>query len=153
MLKFLLVAITFCLSISLVAQTTVDSIQPSRNNLFAIPLVFTSPETNWSFGALGTYTFRFKGESNTSRPSQLSVATAYTLNKQILFYVPFRLYWKDEKYLTYGELGYYKYNYFFHGIGNDQNPQFEELYDVNFPRIRWNMLYQIDPKTYVGIRY
>ncbi|MFK7936182.1 MAG: BamA/TamA family outer membrane protein [Saprospiraceae bacterium] len=152
MLKFLLVTFTFCLNASLFAQAA-DTIPPPRNNLFAIPIVFTSPETSWSFGALGTYTFRFKGERSESRPSQVSVATAYTLNKQILFYVPFRLYWNDEKYLTYGEIGYYKYNYFFHGIGNDQDSQFEELYDVNYPRIRWNMLYQINPKTSIGLRY
>lgn len=153
LIRYVLLLLCLLNSFGLLGQADADTTTVSRNNFFGVPVVFTSPETSWSFGGLGTYTFRFKGEQARARPSQISVATAYTLNKQILFYIPFRLYWKNERYLTYGELGYYKYNYFFHGIGNRQDPQYEELYDVNYPRIRWNALYRLHPKTYVGLRY
>lgn len=135
------------------ATATTDSSEVKRFSAFGLPLIFSSPETRLGIGAVGIFTLRFKGSDLNSRPSQIQVGTAYTLNKQILFYIPFRLYFKNEKYLTYGELGYYKYNYFFHGIGNDQKPDFEELFDVNYPRIRLNALYQLNPKTYIGLRY
>lgn len=154
MYKYCFIIITLLFSFNtLNAQTTADSTSKSRNNFFGLPIIFSSPETRLSFGGLGMYTFRFKGESLETRPSQLQVGTAYTLNKQLLFYIPFRLYLKNEKYLTYGELGYYKYNYFFHGIGNEQDLQFEELYDVNYPRVRLNVLRQLNEKVYVGLRY
>jgi len=135
------------------AQASADTIEENRNRFFAVPLVFLTPETSWGFGAAGIYTFRFKGEPAGSRPSQIQLGGAYTLENQILSYLPFQLFWDNEKYNFYGELGFYRYNYFFYGIGNDFEDYGGELYDVTYPRIRINALRAVHPRLYLGIRY
>jgi outer membrane protein assembly factor BamA len=130
-----------------------DTTKVKRNSFAGFPIVYSTPETSWAFGAIGLYAFRIKGEADASRPSQVSIAAAYTLNKQVLLFVPFQLFVKDEKYYTYGEVGYYRYNYFYSGIGNDINPADEEVFDVNFPRIKWNALAEVSPNLYAGFRY
>ena len=130
-----------------------DTTKVKRNSFAGFPITYFTPETNWAFGAIGLYAFRVKGEADRSRPSQVSLAAAYTLNKQILLFVPFRLFLKQEKYYSYGEVGYYQYNYFYSGIGNDINPEEEEIFDVNYPRIKLNALFRVYPKTYAGLRY
>jgi len=154
---FLLITLFFLLSIDSQALTLdvipTDTTKVKRNSLAGFPVAYFTPETNWSFGAVGLFAFRAKGEADESRPSQVSLAAAYTLNKQILLFIPFRLFLKDEKFYNYGELGYYSYNYFYSGIGNDINPAEEEIFDVNFPRIKLNALVRVYPKTYAGLRY
>lgn len=130
-----------------------DTTKEKRNSLSAFPVAYFTPETDWSFGAVGIYAFRIKGMADESRPSQVSLAGAYTLNKQILLFVPFQLFWKEAKWNWYGEIGYYRYNYFYYGIGNESKSEEEEIYDVNFPRLKLNALYRVYPKTYAGLRY
>ncbi len=122
------------------------------STFFGLPLVFYTPETRWGFGAAAFLSFRFDGEPEYSRPSQLQLGGAYTLENQILAYLPFQLYWDDEKYTTFGELGWYRYNYFFYGIGNDVPEDFEELYGVDYPRIRATFMREFFPEFYSGIR-
>lgn len=140
------------LTIKLVGQGGVDSIA-TKNRLFVVPIAFFAPETNWGFGAAGIYTFRLKGESAFSNPSQIQLGFAYTLNKQVLLYLPFQFFKKEQTYKLYGELGYYLYTYQFYGIGNDTKEESMEFYDVDFPRFRMNLLKQIYPNFFVGGRY
>lgn len=154
---YLLFAFLLCLSIESQALTLdafpVDTTKVKRNSFTGFPITYFTPETRWAFGGIGLYAFRVKGEADKSRPSQVGLAAAYTLNKQVLFFVPIRLFLKQEKYYSYGEIGYYRYNYFYSGVGNDINPAEEEIFDVNYPRIKLNSLIRIYPKTYIGLRY
>ncbi|MGB0166421.1 MAG: BamA/TamA family outer membrane protein, partial [Luteibaculum sp.] len=92
-----------------------------------------TPETGLGFGAAGIYPFRF---SDADLESQIQVGFAYTTLNQVLLYAPFNLYTKN--YRLEGELGFYKYTYQFYGIGNEVPFDYEEDYDVSFPRIRLN---------------
>ncbi len=133
---------------------SVDSIITNKkNNLFAVPIAFFSPETDWAFGVTGIYAFRFKKENITTRPSQLTLGFAYTLNKQVLVYLPYQLFAKNQVYNIYGELGYYLYSYQFFGLGNDTKEESLEIYKVNYPRIRINALKLLRPNLYAGFRY
>lgn len=138
---------------TLLAQT--DSIPPKKRetSFMAIPLVYYTPETRWAFGLGGLMAFRFKNEPDTTLPSQVQLGFAYTLNKQLLLYLPFRLYWSNETYLAYGEVGYYKYNYYFYGIGNSGVSGPRELYDVVYPRLQLNFLRKVKGDWYLGGRY
>ena len=111
---FKIVLITlFCLTCTqLEAGITQDSTKNDRNSLKGFPIVYFTPETDWAFGLIGIYAFRLKSEADDTRPSQLSIASAYTLNNQILFYMPFQIFSQQAKWNIYGELGYFKYNYF-----------------------------------------
>jgi outer membrane protein assembly factor BamA len=73
-----------------------------------------------------------------------------------LFYVPFQLFYRNNQYYVNGEAGYYRYNYYFFGIG--ESAKASELYGVNFPRIRVNAFRQLldlgqTGRLYAGIRY
>ena len=132
------------------AQSTADS---SDASLVALPIVFLTPETSWGFGAASVYTFRLAGEPRSTRPSQLQLGGAYTLENQILLYLPFQLFWQEEAYNTYGELGYYRYTYFYYGIGNGFEGVEGELFDLAYPRVRLNLAYKAAGEWYLGFRY
>jgi len=125
----------------------------NKNSLFAVPIAFFSPETDWAFGLTGIYAFRLKKENSPTRPSQLTLGFAYTLNKQVLIYLPYQLFAKNQVYNIYGELGYYLYSYQFFGLGNDTKEENLEIYKVNYPRIRINALKLLRPNLYGGLRY
>jgi len=129
------------------------SIKSKGINVFPLPVVYYTPETEFGFGAVSLFTFRFKGETSETRTSQFQFGGAYTQRDQLLFYLPYQLYYKNEKYYSFGELGYYKYSYRFFGVGNDLAAKNEELYNVNFPRVRLNLMKLLKPSWYMGIRY
>ncbi len=130
-----------------------DSIKNSDNKLFALPVIFYTPETRFAFGGAGIYTFRFKNQSDSAQSSQIQLGLVYTLNKQLLAYLPFQIFWQEDNYRSYGEIGFYKYTYFFYGIGASHQSKQEETYDVNYPRVRLNFLKQIWSDLYFGLRY
>ena len=156
----LLLTLFTALSIS----TPADSI-PKAFSLLPLPLVYYTPETRLAYGVAPTFTFRFRRDmaalradsAATVRPSQVTLGAAYTQNKQLLFYIPFQLFYDRDKYYINGEAGYYKYSYFFFGVGQREVPR--ELYAVNFPRIRVNAFRQVAAaaipvgKLYAGVRY
>ncbi len=129
-----------------------DSLSGNRSVLFGLPLVFYTPETTWGFGAAGFYSWRFRKESDGTRPSQIQIGGAYTLEDQVLLYLPFQLWWDEEAYSLFGELGWYRYNYYFFGVGNGVPPDFEELYGVDFPRLRLTFMRRFAPSLYAGLR-
>lgn len=130
-----------------------DSIDPYKLNYSILPVAYYLPETSLGFGVGGIVTFRFRSERPDSRPSQFQVGASYTLMDQVLLYFPYRFFWNQSRYLTYGELGYYKYVYFFYGLGGGTPNSNEEVYDVTFPRIRNSFLYEFFPDTYLGGRF
>lgn len=151
--NFFLVYIFFSATVILAAPSPSDSTKVKRNSLFGFPLVFYSPETRLGYGAAGIWAFHFKNDSADARPSRIQFGFAYTQNKQVLFYLPFQLYFNNAFSTVYGELGYYIYFYNFYGIGNDQPLDFIETYGVTFPRLRINALRKIKPHFYAGLRY
>ena len=144
-------------------STTTEEYSQEQNNadtvlkkigFFMIPVIYFTPETDWAFGGATIMSIRL-GDRQT-RASEIQAGFAYTLNKQWLFYSRFNLFTNQEKYKIYGEAGYYRFNYFFFGIGNDFDQSLddrEELYSVNFPRFRINASKQVAPNFFVGLRY
>ena len=137
-------------------------------SLLPLPLVYYTPETRLAYGVAATATFRFKRDiaafkadslrdvNTLVRPSQITLGFAYTQNKQLLFYLPFQIFYDRDKYYLNGEAGYYRYSYYFFGVGQREVPR--ELYGVNFPRIRINAFRRVaqalpQGKLYVGVRY
>lgn len=144
-------------SLSSTIQPPKDTAKKSRD--FAVlPLIFYTPETSWAFGVGGTYSFRFKDEPETSRPSQFVTGISYTLENQFLSYLSFQLFKNDEQYKIYGEVGYFRYFFYFYGLGNEEdnlgpeNTAYEETYNSNFPRIKLNALREVSPNLYVGFQ-
>lgn len=153
---FLIFALLPFLSVpSLSAQeTTEDTVRKMQiTSLFVLPIVYFTPETRWAGGVGSLVAFRFKGDSVGTRPSQVQLGFAYTQERQFLSYLPFSIFAKQEQWYIYGELGYYRYTYFFYGLGNKNTNPDGELYDVNFPRLRIHAMRKIKPRWYLGLHY
>lgn len=136
------------------SKSEIDSSQitKKKNLILAYPVVFYQPETRLGGGVAGIFSFRFKNEPATSNPSQIQFTTAYTQNKQIILTLPFEIYTRDNGYKFKGELAYFRYFYNFFGIGNNTKLADKEQYQVNFPRLRLDMLKHLG-KSFVGLRY
>lgn len=126
----------------------------TRNwTLKGYPVVFYTPETLLAFGAFGAFSFQFGEKDSTLNYSQIQFGAAYTLENQLLIYAPFKLYWGENKHYMFGEIGYYKYFYYYHGIGNESLVENEEIYSVNFPRLRLHYSYMALDKWSFGGAY
>lgn len=135
----------YCCS-RLTAQPT-----PKRFAAFPFPVVYYTPETRFVGGVGASATFRARRDSLTARPSTLLAGAAYSQNKQALFYVQGQVFYDSARWYGFGEAGYYRYNYFFFGIGENEVPR--TLYAVNYPRVRIALTRRIAPKLYTGLRY
>ncbi len=124
---------------------------PKRFAAFPFPVVYYTPETRLVGGVGASVTFRARRDSLTARPSTLLAGAAYSQNKQALFYVQGQVFYDSARWYGFGEAGYYHYNYFFFGIGENEVPQ--TLYAVNYPRVRIALTHRIAPKLYAGLRY
>lgn len=150
----------FCLTILFFRGTAQESKDTStlkkgfirKSSFIALPIIFYTPETRLGGGGAALYTFRFANESEESRPSQLQLGLAYTQEKQILSYLPFDIYFKEEQWYISGELGYYRYVYQFFGLGNETPPE-SESFEAAYPRFQLNVQKIVLPRLYVGIRY
>ena len=149
----LLIFSTFCFSFGQNEVESKDTTATKSYSFVPLPLVYFTPETNWGFGAGAFLAFRFKGQSKKVPPSQLTIGFAYTLEKQILSYLPYQFFLNDGKLKLYGELGYYKYVYRFYGNGSEALEEDEEIYSADYPRVKVNALYRIHPKIFAGLRY
>jgi outer membrane protein assembly factor BamA len=116
-----------------------------------IPFAGYAPETRFAVGAVGIATTHFGHDTIKSHPSSAQLALIYTQNQQAFAYIPYQLYFDHQRYSLYGEIGYYKYNYEFFGIGNNIEP--EEEYFVNYPRLRLTALRKFTKIFYAGLKY
>ena len=133
--KLWLLILTFIVirSSALLAQDTEKDTNKVNNTI--LPVLFYLPETGFAFGGTGITTFRLRGESQSSRASQFVYSAAYTLKNQLLIFLPFELYRKENRHRLKGELGFYKYFYNYYGLGGESRAEDLENYDVLFPRI------------------
>ena len=122
-----------------------------EKTIIPLPIVFKLPETGFAGGALVTATFKFKKDSEIAKPSQLSFGIAYTQKKQLLAYMPFAVFYDNNKYYINGEIGFFRYNYKYFGIGENQIS--EETYNVDYPRLKLLVARLIGKNLYAGIRY
>ncbi len=132
-----------------------EKVRDSTKNLkiSAFPVVFYTPETELGFGGLGIATFRLKNEPVNTRPSSAQLGISYTTKNQLLIYAPFEFYKDEERWRVLGELGFYKYFYNFFGLGIDSNEEDEEVYEIDFPRLRLSVLRELKPDFSIGIGY
>lgn len=119
------------------------------NTLVGLPIVYFTPETNWAFGAGGSYTFYL--DSLHRSPSTIQLGGVYTLRKQFLSYLSFNLYHPDKRWEMAGELGYYNYVYKYWGIGNNQAGNQLESYEVRYPRLRISPRYVLSKYWRIGL--
>lgn len=120
-------------------------------SVIALPVAFRFPETRWGGGVAGMATFSFARDSAWANPSQVAFGVTYTQNKQVLVFLPFTVFYDNNNYYFNADIGWFRYNFFYYGIGEARVE--EELFDVTFPRVRLLASRKIGPRTYLGLRY
>lgn len=143
----------FCFN-SLEAQNNYDSTFIKKQkaiHFLGFPVLSYTPETRTGYGVAGTATFRFGKNVLNTKPSQASIGIGYTQNHQQLYYLPFQVFTNKNLYNIYGEIGYYKYNYIYFGVGQNEVPK--ETYDAEYPRIKLSVLRSVTKNYYAGLRY
>lgn len=154
MKHWLFSAFILCASFGVSGQsdsTAVASDSLRQSSFFGFPVVYWTPETRLGFGGAAVYNFYIDKSDSISPPSQLQFGAAYTLENQLLLYLPFQCFWDERKWYSYGEIGYYRYNYYYFGTGNNDVEE-RERYGVDFPRIRLNLLRKVWRNWHVGAR-
>ncbi len=132
----------------------VDStkIETDKNSLFPLPVVYYTPEAGLFFGASLLYNFYINREKPINA-SQVQLAAGYTTKDQLLIFIPFQLFWNQNKWRSIGELGLYNYAYPFYGVGNSNSQDIYSTYRALFPRARIFLLKEFKPNLYIGGRY
>lgn len=126
-----------------------------KNSFKGFPAAFYTPETRIGVGGIAVYSFYMKRDSTQQFASSITLGTAFTQEKQILLFVPFNLYFNQRTWWTYGEIGYYKYPFYFYGIGNTANADYREQYVSTAPRVRLSVMRRVSKKKFLftGLKY
>jgi outer membrane protein assembly factor BamA len=122
-----------------------------EKTIVPVPVAFRLPETGFGGGAVVAGAFSFARDSVGAKPSQLSFGVTVTQRNQILVFLPFSIFLKNNRYYLNGDNGWYKYNYYYQGIGENQVPV--EVFDVKYPRVRLLAARQLTASNYLGLRY
>lgn len=133
-----------------------DTLEARKKGVFAIPLVYYTPDTRWAGGAAGVYYFRVPPKHDfekETRASFVQLLTDYTQNKQLDVWSTWSIFTRNENYLLEGELRYRNFPDRFYGIGNQSKYTNEELYSYNLFSIKSLMMKQVRKSLFVGFDY
>lgn len=130
------------------AQDTIIQRKPS---FLLYPVGFYGPETGLGLGFASGINFFTGHNSSLSSPSQVQFGAAFTEKRQLLFYLPFDLYFQNRKHQVSGEAGYYDYVYYFFGT-SAYGEVSREFYKVRAPRIRLQYTRKLKDHFYAGIK-
>ncbi|MCH7399361.1 outer membrane protein assembly factor [Belliella sp. DSM 107340] len=135
------------------SEANQDSIANKKPVVSVLPLVYYTPETSWSFGAGAVANFKIGDQHEDTFESQVALGGAYTLFNQFLAYGSWRIFTEENKNLFAGEIGWYRYVYFFYGIGATVQDSDREQFDATFPRLKFDYLRKVQSNLYLGFRY
>src|SRR6185312_16557151 len=114
--KLLFILILF-ISVPECFASSQDTIHEKSVHVIPVPVFYYAPETRFAFGAGVSLTFKLSKTSGTNYSQILSIA-AFTQNHQAFIDLPFFLYSKNNDYYIDGEIGMFKYSYYYWGIGD-----------------------------------
>lgn len=134
-------------------ETKKDKAEQKTSGLLWLPVIFYTPETKWALGMGGLYYFRPSARRIKTRPSNIGAFLIYTQRKQVIIDIAPDLYFKNEEYRLWGNIGFSKYVDKFYGIGNDTLIDNEENYTSRITRLSINLVKRVHPKLNFGIRY
>jgi len=125
---------------------TKDTASSKKTKIIVLPVVYSTPETSLALGAGTSISFPL-GDSESI--SSVQFGGVYTLRKQLLIYLPFNLFWKNDLYRSKGEVGFYDYVFEYYGIGDQ--PEAQSFYDAQYPLIKGNVLRRLKENLYGGL--
>ena len=109
------------------AQSAQDSTDSTGSFVF-LPILYHTPETDLAYGIMLQYNFREANSAPASRPSVIMPIVIYTQKNQFIGQLSYELYYNDELYHFFGNIGYLFYPNSYWGIGNNTPEENEEKY-------------------------
>jgi len=104
--------------------------EKGRLGITPFPVVYYTPETSLALGGGVVFTLRDEGETLETRPDNLQVMTAYTLNNQFFLNLAPEKYFNDQRGRLFMNIGYLNWPTSFFGIGNDSGINVEEIEEL-----------------------
>ena len=150
MFKQVYILLFSCIYFVSIAQDSLNNRILRDKSIIALPVVFRLPETGWGGGVAGTASWSWAKDKIDAKKSQAAIGLTYTQNKQVLAFLPFQVFFGNDNYYANADIGWFKYNFFYYGIG--ENAVAQERYDVKFPRVKLLLGKRINPKVYLGAR-
>ncbi len=135
-----------------VAQDTTQAVVERKDGLFAIPLLYYTPDTRWAAGAMGIYYFKLKNRrtNQTTRLSWIKFLADYTQNRQLDLWSSWSVFLRDEEWILKGELRLRNFPDRFYGIGNNTPEEAVEFFQYSLLDIKKLVLRQVGDKWYLG---
>lgn len=118
--------------------------------LVAAPIISYQPETSWAFGVGVKFLFKPKHAGPKVRTSNVPVSALYSLNNQIILFSSYTVFFKEEKYLLKGNLGYQRFPIYFFGLGPNSFEIDRELLNYNQYLIEPLLLRRVWRKLFIG---
>lgn len=160
LLLFLFLFVTFSVNAQLKDKLFNKEKDPNKDwSIFAFPLAFYQPETSVEFGVGGVYSFYHKTKDEQRKKSESFITPyfLYSIKKQMRTELTGQLFFDEDKYFLDFELSYYKYFYYYYGLGNESLKENEETYDSKRLNFRVDALYKFweknNKRMYAGMRY
>jgi len=130
-----------------------DSLE-NKNHLIALPVISRSIETDWSFGAGGTYTFyTTRKKDSSTRTSSIRFLGTYSLRKQFLFTINGPVFFPGERYILNSHLSFSSFPDKFWGLGNQTKNSDAEEYIFKQYYIHLHGERLIAHKFFIGLMY
>ena len=150
--KELILGLILIVSCGSAGKTIAQAKDSLSSKTSIIPIAFYLPETSLGLGLTGISTYR-KSVDTSLRPSQVIYSAVYTFKKQLLLFLPYELYFRDNDIRIKGELGYYRYFYNYYGRGPNSKKEDLENYSVNYPRVDFSYAVTQDRVWFYGVGF
>jgi len=135
------------------AQDEEKTTQSKKVDIVPLPVLYSSPETNFGFGALASISFRLGDNAETTRKSNIQPYVLYTVLGQVDATARYTIFTNEEKYIIDGRLSYLFFPEFYYGVGNELPETNEELVSYRRVRIENRVLRKISKKLFAGVQY
>lgn len=112
--KFILSSLILSCGVSFVKASVPDSARKAR--VIAFPAVVRSIETDWSFGAAGSVTYRL-GKDSTTRTANQQLLGLYSIRRQFVLGTEGTVFFPNERYILYVQSSYSFFPDKFWGLG------------------------------------
>jgi len=125
-----------------------------KNHVIALPVISRSIETDWSFGAGGTFTFyTARKKDSSTRTSSIRFLGTYSLRKQFLFTINGPVFFPGERYVLNSHLSFSSFPDKFWGLGNQTKETDAEEYNFRQYYIHLHGERLISHKIFIGLMY
>ena len=142
-------SVVFAMNTGIYAQK--DSLK--AKHLLIFPVIARSIETGWSFGTVGSSTFRFSKRDTVSRTSNLQLLLLYSTKKQLVTAINGSQYFDKEKYILNEQVSFSSYPDKFWGLGKNTPDENEESYKFKQFYVYLHMLRKVAPSLFVGLLF